>query len=119
VLQQDRVSPRQHAALPACDLYWSPRRTQSIGWGRPFAAIWREESDRAKRRGAKMNEAGERIYRVGEPIDAEDARAHGWPSVGPCIAAIALAIAALPRGGIVELSLDVPDKVRIPRMPAR
>ena len=83
------------------------------------AAIWREESDRAKRRGAKINEAGERIYRVGEPIDAEDARAHGWPGVGPCIAAIALAIAALPRGGIVELSLDVPDKVRIPRMPAR
>jgi hypothetical protein len=62
------------------------------------AAIWREESDRAKRRGAKINEAGERIYRVGEPIDAEDARAHGWPGVGPCIAAIALAIAALPRG---------------------
>jgi hypothetical protein len=107
------------ASLPSLPRKASRGMSQKMLRASCAAAIWGEESDRAKRRGAKINEAGERIYRVGEPIDAEDARAHGWPGVGPCIAAIALAIAALPRGGIVELSLDVPDKVRIPRMPAR
>src|SRR4029079_14709045 len=107
------------ASLPSLPRKAARGMSRKMSHASCAAAIWRQKSHRAKRRGAKINEAGERIYRVGEPIDAEDARAHRWPGVGPCIAAIALAIAALPRGRIVELSLDVPDKVRIPRMPAR
>jgi hypothetical protein len=71
-------------------------------------------AEEVKRGGLQRNEAGDGVYRVGVPVQDSDARAAHWPALGPCMAAVAVAIAALPRGGGVEL-VPRPGSRQIPR----
>ena len=67
-----------------------------------------------ERRGPQVDEDGSQRYLVSEPRDDQDAIAQGWPNKAACLAALGVAIAALPADAVAEL---VPhDKAsRIPR----
>ncbi|MGY3689923.1 hypothetical protein ACVIGA_000003 [Bradyrhizobium sp. USDA 3240] len=60
-------------------------------------------AEQLERRGAHVGEDGSQRYLVGEPLDDQDAIAQGWPNKAACLAALGVAIAALPVDAVAEL----------------
>ncbi|UFX41775.1 helix-turn-helix domain-containing protein [Bradyrhizobium sp. 41S5] len=56
-----------------------------------------------ERRGPHVAEDGSARYLVGEPRDDQDAIVQGWPNKAACLAALGVAIAALPVDAAPEL----------------
>jgi hypothetical protein len=54
-----------------------------------------------------------------EPRNDRDARFYGWPNAGAALAAVGVAISALPRGVPVKLRIDAPGATPLPRRPAK
>lgn len=65
-----------------------------------------------KAKATVVEETGLPLFCVAEPLDERQARAFGWPTSSACWAAVAAAIALLPRGHIMlvnqDLDLEIP-----------
>ncbi|MEY9674567.1 helix-turn-helix domain-containing protein [Bradyrhizobium elkanii] len=70
------------------------------------------------RRGPRVDDAGAR-YQLAEPVDDADAIANGWPSKAACLAALGIAIAALPVDAGLELIPHKAGGIGVPRAPKR